>query len=57
MVTVDERIKYMQALKFFQDFREDELEEVLRIGVWFHYREGTTIVKEDETGNYFSQAL
>ena len=50
---VDERIKYMKAIRFFRDFREDELAEVLRIGTWFHYKEGSTIVKEDEVDNNF----
>ncbi|RLA94669.1 MAG: hypothetical protein DRG25_02005 [Deltaproteobacteria bacterium] len=50
---VDERIKYMKALKFFKDFRDDELSEVLRIGTWFHYKEGATIVREDEKDDNF----
>ncbi|MFH0812118.1 MAG: cyclic nucleotide-binding domain-containing protein, partial [Pseudomonadota bacterium] len=50
---VDERVKYMKALNFFNEFREDELTEVLRIGTWFHYKKGAKIVKEDESDNNF----
>jgi serine/threonine-protein kinase len=49
----DERIKYLKALKFFNAFKDEELTEVLRIGAWFHYKQGATIIKENERANYF----
>ncbi|MBN2468629.1 MAG: protein kinase [Deltaproteobacteria bacterium] len=50
---VDDRINYMKSIIFFNEFREDELAEVLRIGTWFHYKKGSVIVKEDETDTTF----
>ena len=49
----DERMKYLKALKFFKEFKNEELAEVLRIGTWYRYKQGTTILKENEKGNYF----
>lgn len=49
----DERIKYLKALKFFKEFRDNELSEVLRVGTWFHYKEGSTIVQAEEKENFF----
>jgi eukaryotic-like serine/threonine-protein kinase len=49
----DERIKYLKALRFFKDFRESELAEVLRVGTWFHYKEGSMIVQAEEKEKFF----
>ena len=43
----------LKYLKFFKEFKNEELAEVLRIGTWFRYKQGTTILKENEKGNYF----
>jgi hypothetical protein len=51
--TMDERIRYMRALRFFRDFSENDLQEVLGVGTWYHFRRGAPIVKEDEANNDF----
>ena len=51
--TDDERIRYMRALRFFKGFNDDNLQEVLTIGTWYHFGAGKVIVRENETDNNF----
>jgi serine/threonine-protein kinase len=46
-------MKYLKALKFFKAFKNEELAGVLRIGTWFHYKQGSTVIKENEKANCF----
>jgi serine/threonine protein kinase len=42
----EQQLKALTALRFFRDFSEAEVGEVLRAGVWSSYRPGEAIVQE-----------
>ncbi len=44
--TPDQQLKALAGLRFFRDFSESEVKEVLRAGTWGTYRPGETIVEE-----------
>lgn len=48
-----EHFDRLRQLRFFHDFSQSEIWEVLRAGVWSEYREGDEIVKEGEIEDRF----
>lgn len=48
-----ERFNTIKGLRFFRDFSEVELWEVLRISLWGRVPAGTCLVREGDEGNFF----
>ena len=48
-----EKRKMLSTLRFFADFREDDINEVQRASAWLSYRPGETIINEGEQENAF----
>jgi serine/threonine protein kinase len=48
-----EKFTAVRALSFFEDFRDMEIWEALRVGVWHRFAAGESILKEGDEGNGF----
>ncbi|MEN9705605.1 MAG: hypothetical protein RLZZ393_1484 [Pseudomonadota bacterium] len=48
-----EHFRVLRMLKFFHDFSQSEIHEVLRAGAWREYAQGDEIVKEGEIDDRF----
>ena len=52
-VAETDKFNIMRALSFFNEFTDAELWEVMRISTWSNLAEGTMIMRDGETGDFF----
>ncbi len=53
-LTDEEKFQALRKLKFFQEFSDAEVREVLKIGVWGSYPAGQTLIQEGDESVSFS---
>ncbi|MFH0800123.1 MAG: serine/threonine-protein kinase [Pseudomonadota bacterium] len=50
---LSKHMTHLKSLHFFEDFDDEEIAGLLSIGAWLTYKDGDTIIREDEKGGAF----